>query len=128
MLYELNRDVQSEAYYYNQLDIPDLPMEVITFLWPDNTIAEVEALFWQVYDRVEQMEEGWISYYDTEMIVWPDSYSLINPMAWPGFTNCWLYKVMYEWANDKTIKLKDRDKIKKTLFELSICKQSSWFN
>ena len=128
MLYELNCKTQSEAYFYNQLDVPYLPMEVMTLLWPEDTSLEVEKLFWQVYDRVENMEEGGITYYDHTMIVWPYAYPLQNSISWPGFTNSWLYKTMLEWVDDQKITLKDRAKAKKAMFDVVISKTSSWLD
>ena len=128
MLYELKCKKKTEAFYYNQLDITYLPMEVVTLLWPEDTVAKVTRLFWQLYIRVENMEEEGVSGQDCEITVWPCEYPQQRWMSWPDFAECWLFKIMLLWADDETVELKDRAKIKKTLFEVTFSKQSNWLD
>lgn len=101
-------------------------MEVINLLWPKDTISKVTRLFWQVYRRVEDMEEGGITHEDTALIVWRDAYPQQEGITWPDFIDCWLFKAVSAWIDDEAIEIKNRAKIKKTLFETLLSKRSNW--
>lgn len=124
MMYELKCGEPSEAFYYNQLAIQHLPMKVIKLLWPKDTVCKVVKLFWDVYERVRDMEEAWASSFDSDMRVWQYAYPCVN--TWPELASCWLFKTMLEWVNDEEVKIEDRDKIKRTLFDVMFNKQSTW--
>ena len=126
MMYELERKERSEAFYYNQLDITYLPIEVINILWPVDPVSEVIELFWHVYSRVEDMEEAGATYFDTTLIVWECAYTKHKRIGWTALVDCWIFKTVLNWVNDETIELKNRTEIKKVLFDALLAKQSNW--
>lgn len=123
MLYELKCQKQSEAFFYNQLAIPHLPMEVIELLWPRDTVRKVVKLFWEVYERVEEMETSDTASYDKEMCIW--QYAYPRNITWFDFMGCWLYRTLSAWVNDDAIEFEEKGNLKKKLFEIAIVKESN---